>query len=73
MSRGAVLSVAVGSPCVGTCRSWHRQDLVVTLPSSPGRRDEPEDALGSGAMQVCPKSRSKGDAGSVPIPGMCSL
>lgn len=56
------------SPCVGMCQSWHNQDLVVTLPSRLGWRDEPEDATGSGAMQACPKSWSKGGARGVSGP-----
>jgi len=47
---------------------WHSWDLVVTLPSRLGWRDEPEDAPGSGAMRVLPKSWSKGGAGGVPVP-----
>lgn len=56
------------SLCVGTCWSWHSQGLVVTLPARLGWRDEPEDALGSYAMEACPKSWSKGGAGGVPVP-----
>lgn len=53
------------SLCVGKCQSWHSRELVVTLPFRVGWRDEPEDALGRGAVEGVSQIKEQG---SVPVP-----